>query len=678
MMHGVLVWSPAGQRFRSTWLHMFWSVDGSALMTNAVVVLPASSGQMLKPPRAGSVVLGIVMARAQCHAHLVIDMVAPPAEALRFPARPRRLAPLPALAWWAVVVLAVGLTAVRVWYRLEVRADSALIVVATITGFVIVVVSGLAAWAGRPDSRIGILLVAWGMINITGGVYDHENGFLLLWSSLNPPLIGVVFARALLTYPSGRTRTRVERVFVMVIYASVSLWMLYALVSEPWWISNCTQETCPPNPVLIRPVVAAAWVLWWSQRAAMVGLGLWFAVLMLSRLRRITPAERRIVMPVAVAAAVPFSAFLLPPILDASMLGPGWWWWVAWWINRVGMFTVPVAMAVGLLTSRLARASVADLLVRLRSVPGDVLRPELAALLRDPTVEIAVPAGDGYTDVGGRSVVVDDATDRRERTDLGDGALLLHDPAAKANDAALFDAAVAAVRLALENSRLTAQVQAQLAEVNRSRSRLVTAAYEERRRLERDLHDGAQQSLLGVGMSLQMARREVPEEGPVARLLDEATAQLQDSLAELRALARGLKPAMLAERGLEAALAELARRMPIPVDLNVQRTPRPAAEVELTAYYVVAEALQNVAKHSRATSASVVCRNEGRRLHLVVADDGVGGADPRAGTGLRGLADRVAAMNGHMSVESPPDCGTRIVVDLPYVVDLIGTPGGAR
>ena len=215
-------------------------------------------------------------------------------------------------------------------------------------------------------------------------------------------------------------------------------------------------------------------------------------------------------------------------------------------------------------------------------------------------------------------------------------------------------------------------MRAQLAEVSRSRARLVSAAYEERRRLERDLHDGAQQSLLGVGMSLQMARREVPADGAAARLLDEATAQLQSSLGELRALARGLKPAMLTERGLAAALAELARRMPVPVDLEVRPMPRPAAAVELTAYYVVAEALQNVAKHAQANGATVALRGDGDLLRLVVTDDGVGGADALSGTGLRGLADRVAAMNGRLRVDSPPGGGTRIHVDLPYVVEVAG------
>jgi signal transduction histidine kinase len=606
----------------------------------------------------------------------MIDMSAPLVTAGRFPTRPRRLTQLSALLWWLVVVLTVVLTAVRMWYRVEVRGDNLAIVIVLTASFCVIVASGLAAWAGRPDSRIGVLLVAWGMINMTGGLGDYENGLLLLWSYLGTPLVAIVFAYAFLTYPSGRTETKTERAFVIVACTAVSLWIAYALIAHPWWMDSCTQETCPPNPVLIRPAVAAAWVLWWSQRVAALILGLWFAVLMVSRVRRMSRAGRHTVMPVITAAVGGFSAFLLEAILDVSRLGPGWWWWAQWWLERIAMFWVPIAMAIGLLASRLARANVADLLVRLRSASVDVVRSEVATLLRDPTLEIVVPAEQGYIDLHGQVVAVGDASDRRAQTDLGDGALLLHDPAVQANDAALFDAAVAAVRLSLDNARLAAQVRAQLSDASRSRSRLVAAAYEERRRLERDLHDGAQQSLLGVGMSLQMARREVPADGPAARLLDEATEQLHDSLDELRALARGLRPAMLAERGLAAALTELARRMPIPVDLDVEPMTRPAAAVELTAYYVIAEALQNVAKHAAATRAGVVMRGDNRRLHLVVTDDGVGGADVRAGTGLRGLEDRVAAMNGHMAVESPPHGGTRIVVDLPYAVDLTGAPGG--
>jgi signal transduction histidine kinase len=486
-----------------------------------------------------------------------------------------------AVAWWVAMVAMVGFTAVRLWYRLEVRADSPLIVVVTTAGFVIVVVSGLVACAGRPDTRIGLLLVAWGMINLTGGIGDYEHGLPLLWSYLTTPLVGAVVAHALLTYPGGRTATRMQRLFLVMAYAAISLWIINVLISEPSWISHCPSQTCPPNPLLIRPVITASWVLWWSQRVAMVGLGLWFAVLLVSRIRRIGAAERRSLLPVAVAAALAFSAFLLRPILDASMVGPGWWWWVPWWLDRIGMVAVPVAMAAGLLATRTA-----------------------------PSLE-------------------DSAAD----------------------------------------------VQATLAEVNRSRARLVTAADEERRRLERDLHDSAQQSLLGVGMSLQAARRDVPDNGQAAQLLDEATAQLLDSLAELRGLARGLKPALLVERGLAAALAELARQAPVPVDLDVAPMSRPAAEVELTAYYVVAEALQDVATHEGATRASVVIRSEGRRLRLVVADDGARGGE--AGTGPRPFEDRVAAMNGNIRVDTRAGGGTRIEVELPFAVDLTGQPGDA-
>src|SRR5262245_47186261 len=180
----------------------------------------------------------------------------------------------------------VALVAVQVWYRTEIRADAIWKVAVTNAGSCVMVVSGLVAWAGRPDSRIGALLVVWGMINLSGGVGDYESGLLLLWSYFNTPLVAVVFVHAFLTYPGGRAVRRPERAFLIAAYAAVSLWIGYALVSYPWWIGDCPRLTCPANPVLIRPELVTAWVLWWSQRAAAVGLALWFATLMVLRVRR--------------------------------------------------------------------------------------------------------------------------------------------------------------------------------------------------------------------------------------------------------------------------------------------------------------------------------------------------------------------------------------------------------
>jgi signal transduction histidine kinase len=213
--------------------------------------------------------------------------------------------------------------------------------------------------------------------------------------------------------------------------------------------------------------------------------------------------------------------------------------------------------------------------------------------------------------------------------------------------------------------RLTAQVRAQLAEVNASRARLVEAADEQRRRIERDLHDGAQQQLLGLGMSLQAARATVPDGSPTARHLDDATAQLHDSLAELRTLSRGLRPALLAERGLEVALREVQRRARTPVDLTVALAGRPDPVIETAVYFVIVEALQNTTRHATHANVSVDVRQSGDMVDITICDDGPGGADHRAGSGLRGLTDRVAAAGGTLAVTSPPGRGTILAARLP-------------
>ncbi len=251
------------------------------------------------------------------------------------------------------------------------------------------------------------------------------------------------------------------------------------------------------------------------------------------------------------------------------------------------------------------------------------------------------------------------------RTDLGDGAILVTRESTAREDPALFTAAVEAVRLSLDNARLTARVRSQLAEVEASRARITTAADEARHRLERDLHDGAQQQLLGLGMSLVAARRAVPDESAAATRLDEASAQLKDSLVELRQLSRGLRPALLAERGLEVALDDLRRRIPVPLSIRVDLLERPAPHVEVTAYYVLAESLQNVTRHAPGATATVTVRGTGPDLVVSVSDDGPGGADVSRGTGLRGLSDRVHAIGGELSVESPIGAGTTVTARLP-------------
>jgi signal transduction histidine kinase len=218
----------------------------------------------------------------------------------------------------------------------------------------------------------------------------------------------------------------------------------------------------------------------------------------------------------------------------------------------------------------------------------------------------------------------------------------------------------------LENADLHDRLSAQLEEVRESRARLVHASDTERRRLERNLHDGAQQRLLALGLALQLAQQaSETNDAELHRLLKEAQTELDAAIDDLRQLARGINPAVLTDHGLAHAVQTLANRSAVPVEVRSVPAQRFTTEVETTAYYVISEGLQNVAKYSRAHSASVCVDATGGKLHIEVADDGVGGATLSAGGGLRGLVDRVDAVHGHLLLSSPPGQGTRLIVELP-------------
>ncbi|WP_045875305.1 sensor domain-containing protein [Pseudofrankia sp. DC12] len=205
-----------------------------------------------------------------------------------------------------------------------------------------------------------------------------------------------------------------------------------------------------------------------------------------------------------------------------------------------------------------------------------------------------------------------------------------------------------------------------VADLEASRAGMVTAAAAERRRIERDLHDGAQQRLVSVAMTLGRAQERFTADPDGTRgLLAEAHAETKRALVELRDLARGLHPAVLTDRGLDGALPGLAARCPIPVTLDVAVAPRPSAEVEAVAYFFVAEALTNIARHAAAQTARIVARRAGDRLEVEVSDDGAGGASEAGGSGLSGLRDRALAVDGTFSVHSAPGTGTTLRVDLP-------------
>ena len=244
-------------------------------------------------------------------------------------------------------------------------------------------------------------------------------------------------------------------------------------------------------------------------------------------------------------------------------------------------------------------------------------------------------------------------------------AALVHDPALREN-AELLDSVCAAAALTLENERLQAELRARLAELQASRARLVEATESERRRIERDLHDGTQQRLVSIAMALGLAESRLAQDRPaVEPVLREAREALTLALAELRELSQGIHPAALTERGLSAALDDLARRAALPVHLEVGIDGRLPEPVEAAGYFVASEALANAAKHSHANEVRLSVSRAGSMLVVEVADDGIGGAAAGGGSGLRGLADRVEALRGRLTVSSPPGRGTMLRAEIP-------------
>jgi signal transduction histidine kinase len=299
------------------------------------------------------------------------------------------------------------------------------------------------------------------------------------------------------------------------------------------------------------------------------------------------------------------------------------------------------------------------------------LREALGRALGDASLELAywLPSQGRYVDSDGLPVRLPEGEVGRVATIVErDGepvAALIHDEALRENPE-LVDSVCAAAALTLENERLRAELLAKLAELQASRARLVEATDTERRRIERDLHDGTQQRLVSIAMALGLAESKLASDRPaVGPVLREARDALASALEELRDLSQGIRPAILIERGLPAALDDLSRRAALPVRLEATITGRLPEPVESAAYFVASEALTNAAKHSHANDVRLVASSDGRTLVIEVADDGIGGAGPGAGSGLRGLADRVEAIGGRLTVSSPPGRGTTVRAEIP-------------
>jgi signal transduction histidine kinase len=311
------------------------------------------------------------------------------------------------------------------------------------------------------------------------------------------------------------------------------------------------------------------------------------------------------------------------------------------------------------------------LVVELAESPSGTLRDALAGALGDPTLQVGywLPESGRYVDARGRRLELPQPGTGRAVTPIElDGrpiGILVHDPAVL-DDPGLLDSIASAARLAASNARLQAEVRAQVAEVMASRRRLVEVGDQERRRLERRLREGAEQRLDMLAGSLVKAQALAEEsaDGQTRERLEQAERQLRRTMRELHELAQGLHPRALEESGLAAALAELARQSPVPIAVHLSAGELPR-DVEAGAYYVCSEALANLAKHARASSGAITVATRDGRLVVEVVDDGVGGADARKGTGLRGLADRVEALGGRVTVASSEGEGTRLTAEIP-------------
>ena len=561
------------------------------------------------------------------------------------------------------LILANALTQDR--YRVEWLIFASNVAVAATT-----IVAGQVGWAMRPESRVGPLLVVAGLLHLGWKLEFTDWSLTFTLGLLLDRNFMAVLGHALLTFPTGRTASRAERALIVGLYAVGILGSsLIALFEDPTGIC----DGCPRNLALITDAPSLVDALLLTARFATVILGVPIVLFMMRKWRRGSAAARRALAPVVTMVAVIFLFTLLehagqlwfPSVVDATP-----WFW----LNQVVIVLVPLGFLAGLLRTRMGRSAVGELVVELGrgAQPPGGLREALARRLGDPSLQIAYfrPERGDYVDERGHPMNLRVVGSGRAVTLLESAgepiAALVHDEFLR-HDPEIVEAVAAAARLAISNERLRAEVRAQLEEVRASRARIVEAGDAGRRRVERNLHDGAQQRLVTLSLAVGMLLEELDHDGDpeIVAQLDAISEDVRQTIEELRELGRGFHPAILAEEGLSAGVESLAERSPVPVSIDgppIDRLPEP---VEVAAYFVVAEALTNVAKYSHAKHVTVRISRRGRLLEVDVVDDGVGGADPTGGSGLRGLEDRVAAIGGELRLESRAGGGTRVHAEIP-------------
>ena len=516
---------------------------------------------------------------------------------------------------------------------------------------------GLVAWRRRPDSAVGPLLTLAGFgVNLFEILTQIDSALAFTAALLLGEVWIVVYAALILSFVSGgRLVSTVDRVIVGTFF--VGLFVLqFALMLF---------LDVPDNLLLVRPDADVASALTNIQRVVLIAASLAVAVVTFGRWRIASQPRRRALLPSlgGSLSGVLYAASLTTLLLESPVVP-------LFWILNIALLTVPAALLWGLLRSRLARGGLADLLRDVGTQRGMQLEAGLAKTLGDPGLVLAyrVPGERSYIDGSGQPVELplsdgdrSTAPVEREGRELG---MLVYD-ASLDDDPELVETVAATAAIALDDARLQAESEARLAELRASRERIVAAGDAERRRLERNLHDGAQQRLVSVALQLRMIQSRIRANPELAEeLVGSATEELSQSLEELRELARGIHPAVL-NHGLRAALDSLASRASVATTVSFESPERLPEPVELAAYFVACEALANVAKYAQATQATVRVWSRSGVAIIEIADDGVGGADESAGTGLQGLADRVAALDGTLRILSPPGCGTVVTAELP-------------
>jgi signal transduction histidine kinase len=525
--------------------------------------------------------------------------------------------------------------------------------------------TGIFAWLRRPENRFGALMTAVGFSACLAALRVSTEPWIFIFGLLFITSQWALLYHMLLAFPGGTLQGWLERLLVAAMYFS-------SLVVHPVQVlfQDTTRLGLPQNPLLVEGQPDLAETISRSR--------FWFALVLLAALgvilaRRWAAArgsQRQALAPVLVSGGL---VMLLLGVWYAAMLARLDEGLVQGLEDAryVVLATVPFAFLAGLLRSRVAGATAMREVVARLGDPS--LRSQMCKALDEAlantSLELAYLEPNGeYVDAAQRRVELPPEGSDRIVTPLEQGgervAVIIHDPSLE-DQRELVRAVATAAELALENERLGTELRAKIAELSASRTRIVESGDAARRRLERDLHDGAQQRLVSLALSLRILRSRLDGDAVALRELEAARRELDQALDELRELARGIHPSVLSDRGLDAALDGLAHRTPLLVELEGTPGERLPDRVESAAYFVVSEALTNVVKYAQASHASVnVIREDGQVL-VEVSDDGVGGADVSTGSGLRGLADRLSALDGTLEVRSERGEGTVLRAEIP-------------